>query len=131
MDEPGRAVVEGLLRREPPPSISAVNLAEVVDRLSRVQGHPPEVVRDRVDWLIVGGLQVEPLWVFAARRAATIRTRYYHRERAPLSLADCICLASALHLETEIATTDPILASVARQLGIEVIAVPDSNGVPP
>jgi predicted nucleic acid-binding protein len=58
----------------------------------------------------------------------SLRARYDHRERAPPSLADCACLASALHLKTDLATSDPIMAAVARQLGIEVIAVPDSNG---
>jgi PIN domain nuclease of toxin-antitoxin system len=131
LDEPGRPLVESLLRKKPPPSISAANLIEVIDRLERVEGQPADEVRDRIDWLIVGGLQVEPLWISAARRAAAIRARHYHREHAALSLADCVCIATAIHLRTDLATTDPVLASTARSLDIQVVAVPDSNGVPP
>ncbi|CAN5585479.1 hypothetical protein BH23CHL7_BH23CHL7_16360 [soil metagenome] len=131
LDEPGRDLVERLLRAQPSPSISAANLIEAIDRLERVEGHSAADVRDRIDWLIVGGLQVEPLWLTAARRAAAIRARHYHRERAPLSLADCICIASAIYLDTDLATTDPAVATVARAVGLDVVAVPDSNGVLP
>ncbi|MDP8904032.1 MAG: PIN domain-containing protein [Chloroflexota bacterium] len=130
-DEPGRPVVENLLRGKPPPSISALNLAEVAFKLQRQGGWEAVEVRDRIDWLIVGGLQVEPLWLVAARRAAAIRATHYRREAAPLSLADCVCLATAIQLGTDVATTDPGLATVARALGIAVLAVPDSNGVRP
>jgi PIN domain nuclease of toxin-antitoxin system len=129
--EPGRPIVEELLRATPPPSISAVNLAEVMFKLERQAGWSAEEVRDRIDWLVVGGLQVEPVWLLAARRAAAIRAAHYHRETAPLSLADCICLATAIQTGRDLATTDPALAGVARTLGTEVIAVPDSNGVAP
>lgn len=127
-DEPAKAEVEAILRRRPPPSISAANLAEVVDWLGRVRGEAEAGVRDRIDWLIVGGLQIEPAWLMDARLAGSLRARYYHRERRPLSLADCICIATAIRLSTDLATTDPVLAKVARTEGVSVIALPDSTG---
>ena len=105
-----------------------MNLAEVVDKLARIAGWSPDTLRDRIDWLIVGGLQVEPAWLFDARRAAALRARHYHRERRPISLADCICLATALRLKEDLATTDPVLADVAREEGVTVVALPDSRG---
>jgi PIN domain nuclease of toxin-antitoxin system len=127
-DEPAKAEVEAILRRRPPPSISATNLAEVVDWLARVQGQPETGVRDRIDWLLVGGLEIEPAWLMDARLAGTLRARHYHRERRPLSLADCICIATAMRLSTDLATTDSVLAEVARAEGVSVIALPDSTG---
>lgn len=130
-NQPARTEVEALLRRRPPPSVSAVNLAEVVDWLVRVDRQPEEDVRDRIDWLIVGGLQIEPAWLFDARRAALLRARHYHRERRPVSLADCVCIATAVRLSTDLATTDSALAGLARDLGLQVISLPDSTGARP
>lgn len=126
--EPAGPEVETILRRRPAPVISAVNLAEVNDTLVRVIGREPDTVRDRLDWLIVGGLEVEPVWVPVARLAASLRAQHYHRTDMPLSLADCFCLATAMILETDLATTDPDLAALARNLGVGVIGLPDSTG---
>lgn len=131
IDEPARPVVESLLRKQPPPSISAVNLSEAIDTLVRGRGHPEEVVRERIDLLMIGGLEVEPVWVRVARLAASLRAQHYHREKAAVSLADCMCLATAMALETDLATTDPALARMARQAGVAVIALPDSTGKVP
>lgn len=127
-NEPARVDVEALLRRRPPPSISALNLAEVVDWLIRVDGQDDDDVRDGIDWLIVGGLEVEPAWLFEARLAAHLRAKHYHRERRPVSIADCVCLATAMRLKEDLATTDPALAAVAREEGVTVVALPDSRG---
>jgi Uncharacterized protein conserved in bacteria len=128
LDEPARAAVEAIMRRRPPPMISAVNLAEAIERLLRIHGRSDEQVNDRVDLLLVGGLEVQPFWLPDARNAAAIRARYYHRTRAPVSLADCACIATALGQHADLATTDPALATVARTLGIPIIPLPDSGG---
>jgi predicted nucleic acid-binding protein len=127
-DEPARDPVEALLRRRPPPSISAVNLAETIDVLVRIRGDDESSVRDRVDWLIVGGLEIEPVWLPIARAAAAIRGRHYRRVRAPISHADAVCVATALTLGSALATSDADLAAVARSLRVPVIALPDSTG---
>jgi len=116
------------MRRRPPPIISAVNLAEAIERLLRIHGRSAEQVNDRVDLLLVGGLEVQPFWLPDARNAAAIRARYYHRETSPISLADCACIVTALTQHADLATTDPALATVARALGIAIIPLPDSGG---
>ena len=60
--------------------------------------------------------------------ASALRIDHYHRTRAAVSLADCVCIATAITLDTDLATTDPALAAVARAAGVEVIALPDSEG---
>lgn len=119
--------VDAILRRRGT-AISAMNLAEVVDILIRRHGHEADVVRDKVDLLIAAGLEVEPLWLRVMWLATSLRSEHYHRTRSPVSLADCMCVATAISLETDLATTDPALASVARAAGVAVIALPDSNG---
>jgi PIN domain nuclease of toxin-antitoxin system len=130
-DEPAMGEVEELLRRRPPPSISATNLAEAIDQLVRVQGAGRDETRRQVNLLIAGGLEVEPVWLSTVRLAASLRADHYHRTRAPVSLSDCICLATAMRLTAALATTDPALASVARTAGVEVIALPNAHGQRP
>ncbi len=127
LDEPGRADAEALMRRHPPPVISAVNLAEVIDKLVRGRGANAEQVNDAIDLLIVGGLAVLPFWLPQARNAAALRGRFYDRasSRAP---ADCACLATALSEHAAVATTDPALARAAQDLGVEVVGLADSMG---
>lgn len=100
----------------------------MIDHLVRVRGNDPDTVRDRIHLLMVAGLEVEPVWMRAVWLATSLRSRHYHRTRSAVSLADCICIATALALETDLATTDPALARVARDAGLSVIALPDSNG---
>lgn len=127
LDEPSRPEVEELLRIRPPALVSAVNLGEVIDKLLR-DGRGSDQVNDAVDLLLVGGLEVQPFWLNVARNAAAIRARFYHRTRMPVSLADCICIATALSQRASVATTDQSLAIVATELGIPVVALPDSKG---
>jgi PIN domain nuclease of toxin-antitoxin system len=126
--EDAGAEVVGLLRRRPPPSISAANLAEVADRLMRIDGRSEVDVRSQVNLLIAGGLEVEPMWLADARLAGSLRARQYDRRSAALSLADCFCLATAIKLQAAVATADPALARASRDEGLEVIPLPDSSG---
>lgn len=126
-DEPAADEVEAILRRGEA-AMSAVNLAEALDVLQRVDG----VDRARLDAL-TGPLIRESLALLAveertARDGADIRARRYHRTRAPLSLADCLLLAAARGAQAVVATADRPLASAARAEEIEVAALPDSRG---
>ena len=85
-------------------------------------------MNDSIDLLIVGGLEVEPFWLPDGRRAAAIRAKHYQRAESPISLADSACLATAMIPGTGVATSDGQLTRVARALGIDVTALPDSNG---
>jgi PIN domain nuclease of toxin-antitoxin system len=126
-EEAGAEVI-GLLRREPPPSISAANLSEVVDRLVRVDGRGEPEVRNSINLVIAGGMEVEPISLADARRAGALRARHYDRQSAGLSLADCFCLATAIRLRAGVATADPALARAARDEGLAIIPLPDSSG---
>jgi ribonuclease VapC len=128
VDEPAAAEVETVLRSERQATIAAVNIAETADWLIRVGGRSPDEVRQTLDLLLVSGLQVEPLWVPTARMAAELRARHYDRRDAPLSMADCVCLATAVRLAASLATTDRALARTARGLGVDVMALPGSKG---
>jgi len=114
LDEPARAEVGDLLRKRPPPSISAVNL----------EGRPAERVNDAIDLLLVSGLEVQPFWLPNARRSAALRSTFYDRSTSALSLADCACLATAVALKTDLATSDAPLARAARAVGVDVIELP-------
>lgn len=94
----------------------------------RIGGRHEQDVRDRIDWLLASGLEVQPVWLSIARTAASIRAGHYHRERAPISRADAVCLATAVALGADLATSDRGLAAVAAALGVEVVALPDSSG---
>jgi PIN domain nuclease of toxin-antitoxin system len=126
-DEPAADEVETILRRGEA-AMSAVNLAEALDVLQRVDG----VDRTRLDAL-TGPLIHESLALLAveertARDGADIRARRHHRTRAPLSLADCLLLAAARGAQAVVATADRPLAGAARAEGIEVAALPDGRG---
>ena len=128
LGEPARGQVEAILRQQPAPSISAVNLCEAVDRLVRIGKWSAVAVRQRVNWLIAGGLAIEPVWFPIARLAGGLRAEHYHCTDRPLSVADCVCLATAMRLEADLATTDAHLAGLARTLGVGVVALPNSAG---
>ena len=131
LDEPAREEVAALLRMRPPPAINAVNLEEVLDQLIRVEGRRAAEVDDAVDLLLVGGLEVEPFWLPNSRHATVLRSLYYDRRTAALSLADCACLATAISLQRNLATSDAALAAAARSEGVTVIPLPNSMGVVP
>jgi PIN domain nuclease of toxin-antitoxin system len=60
--------------------------------------------------------------------AGRIRSRRYHRERAAISLGDCVAASAALAGHAPLATADPALAEILRAEGGEVIPLPDSKG---
>ncbi len=111
--------------------ISAINLAEVLDRLIRVAGQPENVVVERVEWLVSGGLEVVPADEKVGRVAGLLRARHYERGGPAVSLADCVALATAITIPDRLATADPGLAAVARKAGVTLVPLPDSQGHTP
>ena len=129
LGEPAADEVAALLRDAGHPvSISAVNVAEVVDVLVRVMGRTHEEVAEKLDWLSAGGLMVIPVDEGIGRTAGRIHAERYHRRDRPLSMADCIALATALVVREPIATSDPPLAATAAVEGCDVVPLPDSQG---
>jgi PIN domain nuclease of toxin-antitoxin system len=123
--EPATAEVERLLRAGGC-AISAVNLAETIDRLCRLDGASIEEVARFVEPLLTEHLAVRPVSAETAWHAGAIRARFYSKQ-SPLSLGDSFLLASAEE-DDELATADPVVASTARELGIILIPLPDTGG---
>ncbi len=121
-DEPAADDVEALLRAGEA-AITAVNLAEALDVLQRVQGMPSERVREVTMPLVGERMKLLPIDERIARDAADIRARRYHRTRAPLSLADCILLAATGESDT-LATADAPLIRAAEAENVQVRALP-------
>lgn len=85
-------------------------------------------MNEKVDWLVAGGLEVMPVDDAIGREAGRLHAVWYDRAKRPLSLADCVALATANALGDSIATADPPLAETARAEAREVVALPDAAG---
>jgi ribonuclease VapC len=124
-DEPAAADVEAALRAGEA-SILSVNLAEVLYVLVRRGGFAePDVRRllGRLDDVLV----VRPVDASIALRGGSIRARRYHRTKAAISLADCLCLGAA-GPDDRVLSLDAALLRVAKAEGIAIEALPDSQG---
>jgi uncharacterized protein with PIN domain len=130
-DEPAAPEVEQLLRNDEC-RVVAVNLAEAIDVSARKHGLPLEDVRRALEPLILGDqLAVAVSDESDAWLAAELRAAEYHHSKSPLSMADCFLLAHALAERDGIATSDPLVAEVARSRGGAVIPLPDTDGIRP
>lgn len=127
--QPAEAEVAELLQRENC-AIPAPCLAEVVDRVIRVFGADPPALSERLGALIDEVLPVVPADQRIAWRAGELHATHYHRSRMPLSLADCLLLATA-ESDDEIASADSAVISTASKLGIATIPLLDSRGRKP
>ncbi|HEV2922864.1 MAG TPA: PIN domain-containing protein [Solirubrobacteraceae bacterium] len=114
--------VETLLRRGDA-AMTAVNLAEALDVLQRIQGIPRERLEEITTPLLAERMTLVPIDEKIARDAADIRARCYHRTRAPISLADCLLLA-ATGESNALATADGPLIRVAEAENVQVRALP-------
>jgi uncharacterized protein with PIN domain len=129
-DEPAADEVEELLRAGTC-RVVVVNLAEAIDISGRVHGLDSEAIRAAIEPLFVSEVldavaSDEP----TAWLAAETRSRHYGKERR-VSMADCFLLAHAIAASEPVATSDPPVASVARERGLQVIPLPDSSGARP
>ena len=122
--ERARVEVEPLL---PTGVVCAPNLAEVLDVCVRVHGNAERIVRERVGWLITGGLEVAVLGAAVALDAGGLRARHYRRRHCEISQGDCYALALAKTRTLALATADPDLAAVARAERVELVGLPDSR----
>jgi predicted nucleic acid-binding protein len=120
--EPAADQVEALLRSDEA-AITAVNLAEALDVLQRVQGIASERLEEVTTPLVGERMKLIPIDERIARVAADIRARRYHRTRAPLSLADCILLAATGESDA-LATADGPLIRAAEAESIQVRKLP-------
>jgi PIN domain nuclease of toxin-antitoxin system len=109
-------------------TVSAIGLGEIVDILVRVERSRVPAVDEALELLLSGGLDVAPVDAETGRLAGLLRARHWNRDRRPISLADAAILATAMIRVEPLATTDVVLAAVARSEGHPVIALPDSTG---
>jgi PIN domain nuclease of toxin-antitoxin system len=125
-DEPAAGGVESLIRAGA--SMSAVNAAEVVDRVGRLyRGDGAASLQN----LQRGGLSIVAFDEELAVDAGRLRREHYHRRTGAVSLADCACAATAARLVVPVATSDPALARMVMATGGSVHQLPDSNGTLP
>jgi predicted nucleic acid-binding protein len=107
--------VKRLLRRGDV-AMPSVNLAEAIDYLERREKIAEEELRPLIEQL---PFEVLPLDEPTAWSAARLRARHYHRRRRPVSLADCVLVASS-KAGDEVATNDPAVLDMARDEGVKV-----------
>ena len=94
--EPGQEVVASHFADA---CMSAVNLSETLARMVR-EGIEPRALRQQLDDLRLGVVDFDPA---QAVIAAEIRE---HARRHGVGLADCCCLALALHMALPVVTAD-------------------------
>lgn len=119
--EPRGEAVSALLHRGGL-ALPTIQLAEAVDVLGR-RGIDAARSREAIGSLM--GAAINSLIALSepiAWRAGELRGRHYHRTRRPVSLADCVFLASAGPADA-VATLDGDLAAMAREEGVEVVVL--------
>jgi predicted nucleic acid-binding protein len=127
--QPAEREVADLLKRGNC-AIPAPCLAEVVDLMIRIYEVEPPALSERLGALIDEVLPVLGVDQRIAWRAGELHAAHYHRARAPLSLADCLLLATA-ESDDEIATADAAVIATAEKLGVGAIPLLDSQGKMP
>jgi len=122
-DEPGAQEVENVLRRGEV-AMTAPNLAETLDVLTRVDGYDEDLLRSLIEPL---GVDVVPMTGFHAWRAASLRGRYYATDVSEVSLPDCVLVAVATPADV-VVTADRAVLRMADSEGISALVLPDSSG---
>lgn len=130
--EPAADEVEAILRgRDGLASISALTIAEVIDVGVRRSGQRVDAMGDRISALLAAGLEVVSLDEDIGRFAGTLRARHWDRTARPVSMADCVVLATGIRAQEPIATADAALIAAARAEGHPVVPLVNSEGRPP
>ena len=118
--EPTAGVVANALRIDQLASISALNVAEVIDRLVRTEGYSVAEVSSVFEQAIDAGLRVIDVTNTIGRAAGSLRAKHYKRAQGSLSMADCIALATAKEQGSTLMTGDRMMIDVARAEEIEI-----------
>lgn len=125
-NEVGARDVEPLLRRAT--SMATINAAEVVDQLIRVSGHDADEVHSSIAMLEMDGMKLIPATAEIAFEAGRLRARYYDRRTCAISMADAFAAATAIDIDSALATSDPHLAQVVRAEAGKLHPLPDTRG---
>jgi len=125
-DEPAADAVERLLRDEST-AMTAVNVAEAVDKLARKLAVSPERARPAIETVTGDSLAILGVTPELGFRAGAIRARHYRRRDRAISLVDAVLVAAAREGDS-IATSDRQVIAIAELEGIATIRLPDSTG---
>lgn len=96
--------------------------------MTRIYRRAPVDAMSALTLLESGGLQVAPIDASIGIAAGELHARHYDRKTSPLSMADCVALATAAALGEPLATSDKPLAAEAQAEGVAVIPLPDTSG---
>ena len=96
--------------------------------MTRIYDRPSASTDNALMLLESAGLQIAAVDVAIGMVAGDLHARLYDRKTSPLSMADCVALATSMSLGQPLATSDPALAAAARLEGVAVIALPDAKG---
>jgi PIN domain nuclease of toxin-antitoxin system len=125
-DEPAAPEVARLLAEDPPPALTALGVAEVLDHLVRLVGVDEE---DAVlDLAQLGLAEAFPIDADLAGRAGRLRARHYHRRTRAVSLADCVLVEVARREDRAVVTSDPHLLDTCKAEGVAYVALADARG---
>jgi len=123
---PAQGEVRGLLREQHCGAATA-NLIEVLDVAKRVRGVQIGRAREVIEPLLADTLTAIPLDLDRAWRAARLRADHYDRRTCPVSLADCVLVASAGE-DDRVATSDSHVLEVSSREGVRTLPLPDERG---
>jgi len=130
--EPAAAEVESRLRDPDDRSlVSAASVAEIIDVTTRLMSIDTDAINERLDWLGASGLFTIDVDDRIARLAGELRARHYDRRTRPVSLGDCLALATALREGETLASADPALIATTSDEGGAIAPLLDSRGVRP
>ena len=125
-DEPAAPEVARLLAEDPPPALTALGVAEVLDHLVRLVGVDEE---DAVlDLAQLGLADAFPIDADLAGRAGRLRARHYNRRTRAVSLADCVLVEVARREDRAVVTSDPHLLDTCKAEGVAHVALADARG---
>ncbi len=96
--------------------------------MARIYRRPHADTMDALMLLESGGLEIAVVGPDVGIAAGQLHARRYDRKTSPLSMADCVALATSAAVGEPIATSDPALAAAAPLEGVAIIPLPDSTG---
>ena len=96
--------------------------------MARIYRRSPAETMAALILLETGGFQIAVIDVDIGTSAGELHARHYDRKTSPLSMADCVALATAAALGEPLATSDPPLAAAAKLEGVTIITLPDASG---
>lgn len=126
-DEPGASEVADLLEAGGC-AMSPVNLVEVVHRVSRSLGIGSGLVMESLLAMVGDGLEVVACDLDIGLLAGVVRADHYDRTDLPVSLADCVALATAQRRADRLVTSDAHLVRLAGRLEVATHPIPNSSG---